>query len=57
MGGGTDTVTTEQIAGIVAKRTNIPMTPLMSTEKEKLLSMEKILTDKVVGQPNQSRWL
>lgn len=50
-GGGLDTVTPEQIAEIVARWTNIPVTRLMSTEKEKLLRMEKILAENVVGQP------
>ena len=50
-GTGTDTVTPGQIAEIVARWTNIPVTRLMSTEKEKLLRMEKILADSVVGQP------
>ncbi|OCH96099.1 hypothetical protein OBBRIDRAFT_787552 [Obba rivulosa] len=50
-GGGTDTVTPEQIAEIVARWTNIPVTRLMSTEKEKLLKMEKTLAAQVVGQP------
>ncbi|OJT15823.1 Heat shock protein 104 [Trametes pubescens] len=50
-GSGTDTVTPEQIAEIVARWTNIPTTRLMSTEKEKLLRMEKILAESVVGQP------
>ncbi|RDX55837.1 hypothetical protein OH76DRAFT_1396188 [Lentinus brumalis] len=50
-GSGTDTVTPDQIAEIVARWTNIPVTRLMSTEKEKLLRMEKILADSVVGQP------
>ena len=50
-GGGTDTVTPEQIAEIVARWTSIPVTRLMSTEKEKLLQMEKILSQSVVGQP------
>ena len=36
-GGGTDTVTSEQIAEIVARWTSIPVTRLMSTEKDKLL--------------------
>ena len=49
--GGADVVTTEQIAEIVARWTSIPVTRLMSTEKEKLLRMEKILADSVVGQP------
>ncbi|KAJ7706189.1 P-loop containing nucleoside triphosphate hydrolase protein [Mycena rosella] len=50
-GGDTsDTVTSEQIAEIVARWTSIPVTRLMSTEKEKLLRMEKILGSSVVGQ-------
>ncbi|KAG2159864.1 P-loop containing nucleoside triphosphate hydrolase protein [Suillus bovinus] len=51
LGGGTDTVTPEQIAEIVGRWTAIPVTRLMSTEKEKLLRMERILADHVVGQP------
>jgi len=50
-GGGSDNVTSEQIAEIVALWTSIPVTRLMSTEKEKLLGMEKILSQSVVGQP------
>jgi ATP-dependent Clp protease ATP-binding subunit ClpB len=50
-GGGTDTVTPEQIAEIVGRWTSIPVTRLMSSEKEKLLKMEKILANTVVGQP------
>ena len=50
-GGGNDTVTAEQIAEIVARWTSIPVTRLLSTEKEKLLRMEKILSEEVVGQP------
>jgi ATP-dependent Clp protease ATP-binding subunit ClpB len=48
---GTDTVTSEHIAEIVGRWTSIPVTKLMSTEKEKLLHMEKFLADSVVGQP------
>ncbi|KAF8527940.1 P-loop containing nucleoside triphosphate hydrolase protein [Hysterangium stoloniferum] len=50
-GGGNDTVTPDAIAEIVARWTSIPVTRLMSTEKEKLLKMEKILSQSVVGQP------
>ncbi|KDQ63541.1 hypothetical protein JAAARDRAFT_29560 [Jaapia argillacea MUCL 33604] len=50
-GGGTDAVTPEQIAEIVARWTSIPVTRLMSTEKEKLLKMERVLANSVVGQP------
>ena len=49
--GGADTVNPEQIAEIVARWTSIPVTRLMSAEKEKLLRMEKILSESVVGQP------
>jgi len=49
--GGPDTVNPEQIAEIVARWTSIPVTRLRSTEKEKLLCMEKILSESVVGQP------
>ncbi|KAH7883580.1 P-loop containing nucleoside triphosphate hydrolase protein [Phlebopus sp. FC_14] len=48
---GSDTVTPEQIAEIVARWTSIPVTRLMSTEKEKLLRMERTLAGSVVGQP------
>ncbi|KAG9314355.1 P-loop containing nucleoside triphosphate hydrolase protein [Chiua virens] len=48
---GTDTVTPEHIADIVGRWTSIPVTKLMETEKEKLLHMEKILAESVVGQP------
>ena len=49
--GADDGVNPEQIAEIVARWTNIPVTRLMSTEKEKLLRMERILAENVVGQP------
>jgi ATP-dependent Clp protease ATP-binding subunit ClpB len=49
-GSGSDTVTPDQIADIVAKWTNIPVTRLVTTEREKLLKMEKVLSHSVVGQ-------
>ncbi|RDB28882.1 hypothetical protein Hypma_015526 [Hypsizygus marmoreus] len=49
-GGGTDTVTAEQIAEIVARWTSIPVTRLVSTERDKLLKMDKVLASSVVGQ-------
>jgi ATP-dependent Clp protease ATP-binding subunit ClpB len=49
-GGGTDTVGPDQIAEIVAKWTNIPVTRLVTTEREKLLRLEKVLSEHVVGQ-------
>lgn len=51
-GGGTDTVTPEQISEIVARWTSIPVTRLMSAERDKLLNMEKTLASSVVGQPD-----
>lgn len=51
-GGGIDTVTPEQIADIVSRWTGIPVTRLMSTEKEKLLKLDKILASTVIGQPD-----
>ncbi|KAI0308210.1 P-loop containing nucleoside triphosphate hydrolase protein [Multifurca ochricompacta] len=53
--GGADTVTPEQIAEIVARWTSIPVTRLMSTEKDKLLRMERVLSENVVGQPESVR--
>ncbi|GJJ09496.1 hypothetical protein Clacol_003719 [Clathrus columnatus] len=50
-GQGTDTVAPEAIAEIVARWTSIPVTKLVSTERDKLLRMEKILADSVIGQP------
>ncbi|PFH54470.1 hypothetical protein AMATHDRAFT_135008 [Amanita thiersii Skay4041] len=49
-GGGIDVVTPEQIAEIVARWTSIPVTRLMSTEKEKLLRMDRVLSNSVIGQ-------
>jgi len=49
-GTGADVVTPDSIADIVAKWTNIPVTRLVTTEKEKLLRMEHILTESVIGQ-------
>ncbi|KAI5783644.1 heat shock protein [Geopyxis carbonaria] len=46
----TDLVGPEQINEIVARWTGIPVTRLRTTEKEKLLNMEKYLTHQVIGQ-------
>lgn len=45
-----DVVGPDQINEIVARWTGIPVTRLKTTEKEKLLNMEKYLTKAVVGQ-------
>jgi len=49
-GSSQDMVTPDQIAEIVGRWTNIPVTRLVTTEKEKLLRMEKVLSKSVVGQ-------
>jgi ATP-dependent Clp protease ATP-binding subunit ClpB len=46
----TDAVGPDQINEIVARWTGIPVTRLKTTEKEKLLKMEKVLGATVVGQ-------
>jgi len=43
-------VTEEEIARIVAKWTGIPVSKLMEGEREKLLRLDKILHERVVGQ-------
>lgn len=45
-----DTVTEEEIAGIVAKWTGIPVAKLMEGEREKLLNLDKIIHQRVIGQ-------
>jgi ATP-dependent Clp protease ATP-binding subunit ClpB len=46
-----DTITPGVIAEVVARWTGIPVTRLVSTEKEHLLRLEKMLSEQVVGQP------
>ncbi|KAK1086952.1 Heat shock protein hsp98 [Friedmanniomyces endolithicus] len=46
----TDAVGPDQINEIVARWTGIPVTRLRTTEKEKLLQMEKVLGAQVIGQ-------
>jgi ATP-dependent Clp protease ATP-binding subunit ClpB len=45
-----DTVTDDSIASIIAKWTNIPVAKLISSEKEKLLSLEDNMKKRVMGQ-------
>ncbi len=45
-----DVVTSEDIAGIISKWTNIPLSKLMSSEKEKILNLEENLKKRVKGQ-------
>ncbi|KAG7561865.1 hypothetical protein FFLO_02682 [Filobasidium floriforme] len=44
-------VTPEAIAEVVARWTGVPVTALVSSEKAKLLKLEKTLTRSIVGQP------
>ncbi|MCM3004845.1 ATP-dependent chaperone ClpB [Priestia koreensis] len=44
-------VTEEEIADIVSRWTNIPLTKLVEGEREKLLKLESILQERVIGQP------
>ena len=45
-----DTVTKEDIANVISKWTNIPISKLMSSEKEKILNLEDNLRKRVKGQ-------
>ena len=45
-----DTVTEEEISGIVARWTGIPVAKLMEGEREKLLQLDKYIHKRVVGQ-------
>ena len=47
-----DTVTSEDIAGVISKWTNIPVSKLVSGEKERLLSLEENMKKRVIGQDN-----
>ena len=44
------TINGEDIARIVAKWTKIPVTKLSETEKERLINLEKLLHERVIGQ-------
>ena len=45
-----DTVTSDDIAGVIAKWTNIPVAKLVSSEKEKLLALDENMRKRVKGQ-------
>ena len=45
-----DTVTSDYIAEVISKLTNIPVTKLLSSEKDKLLNLENNLRKRVKGQ-------
>lgn len=48
--GFTETVTDENIANVVSKRTGIPVDKMLTGEREKLLHMEDFLSKRVIGQ-------
>ena len=48
--GFTETVTDENIANVVSKRTGIPIDKMLTGEREKLLHMEDFLSKRVIGQ-------
>ncbi|NNF59343.1 MAG: ATP-dependent chaperone ClpB [Rhodothermaceae bacterium] len=43
-------VDAEDIAGVISRATGVPVTKMLETEKEKLLGMEDVLEQRVVGQ-------
>ena len=45
-----DTVTEEEISGIVARWTGIPVSKLMEGEREKILHLDEVLHKRVIGQ-------
>ena len=45
-----DTVTSDDIAQVISKWTNIPIAKLLSSEKEKLLNLEDNMKKRVIGQ-------
>ena len=45
-----DNVTEEDIASVISKMTNIPLSKLVSSEKDKLLNLENSMKNRVMGQ-------
>ena len=50
-----DTVTSEDIADVISKWTNIPVTKLVSSEKDKIMNLETNLNTRVKGQKDALR--
>eukprot|EP00742_Colponemidia_sp_Colp-10_P002208 GILJ01002361.1.p1 GENE.GILJ01002361.1~~GILJ01002361.1.p1 ORF type:complete len:621 (+),score=95.80 GILJ01002361.1:190-1863(+) len=46
-----ESVTDKDIANVISRATGIPLSSLLSGEREKLLSMEELMSKRVVGQP------
>jgi ATP-dependent Clp protease ATP-binding subunit ClpB len=47
-----DEVTSDEVAEVVSRWTGIPVSKLLTAEREKLLGLERILKTRVVGQPD-----
>ena len=52
-----DVVTSEDIASVISKWTNIPISKLVSGEREKLLSLEENMKKRVIGQEEAIRYV
>jgi len=52
-----DVVTSDDIAGVISKWTNIPISKLVSGEREKLLSLEENMKKRVIGQEEAIRYV
>lgn len=50
-----DEVTPDDIAGVVAMWTGIPPNKLLESDREKLLRLQDVLSERVVGQPEATR--
>jgi ATP-dependent Clp protease ATP-binding subunit ClpB len=50
-----EVVTAEEIAGIVARWTGIPVSKMLESDRERLLGLEARLEERVVGQPDAVR--
>ncbi|MFA5076177.1 MAG: ATP-dependent Clp protease ATP-binding subunit [Patescibacteria group bacterium] len=50
-------ITDQDIAVVVSKMTGIPLTELITTEKDKILNLEKLLKDKIISQDEAIREL
>ena len=50
-----DEVTADDIAGVVAMWTGIPPTKLLASDRDRLLHLEDVLAERVVGQPEATR--
>lgn len=45
-----DSVKEEQVANVIASKTGVPVTKLVQDDKQKLLNLEEVLAERVIGQ-------